>query len=322
MNQEDFMSRIQQLDANQMAQDVNYSDEQLLSAFADMALSKEQKQAVLDYFHGRPGYDAFGEPQNTEKPEDDADTKDDVIELKSGPVLEEQNAILSSITGSDSEPVTERDLNHRIDVALGDAQDDEPYGQVGRIDSSDSEKKQRSEKALNSRYVKMYEQELEGIEPMAETELDHYYRALLQGDEEAIETVVNQNLSMVFNRMKHYASYPVKMEDVIGEGNLALFMSVKGLCGKNKQMDVADYLEDQVKKAMEQYIDETLDSSDWAEMVVQRARLLDQAKQVLTEDLVRTPTVKELADYTRISEEEIAEIENLTKEKIHTAGEE
>ena len=79
--------------------------------------------------------------------------------------------------------------------------------------------------------------------------------------------------------------------------------------------NVREYLEHEVKQAMEQYIDEMLADSDWQQVLLSRAQLLNDAKQALTKEKMHIPGTKELSEYTHLPEEEIADLLALIKEK-------
>lgn len=193
--------------------------------------------------------------------------------------------------------------------------EDELDVKVEELRSSTEEQKKAEEEFLNSAYVKMYMEDIAGIEPLAQGELESLYDALLRGDVEASALVVNQYLHQVIELAKRYVLLDVRMEDVIQEGNMALLMAVNELLGVEEARDVDACLKEQIQLGMERFIDETLENENWQNAVLARAGLLNEAKQALARELLRVPSLEELSEYTKLSVEEISDIMALVKEK-------
>ena len=168
---------------------------------------------------------------------------------------------------------------------------------------------------LESPYVKMYLEEMEGICRLSQEELEPYYKGLLQGDERASAVVTENYLQRVVDLAQRYVMLNVNMEDVLQEGNMALWMTVRQLLGSREKIDVEQALEDAVTAAMEAFIDDTLEDDNWENAVVGRARLLKEAQEVLAKELSRMPTMDELSEYTHLTKDEISDIMVLIKEK-------
>lgn len=180
----------------------------------------------------------------------------------------------------------------------------------------ESNKRQKeAEKAfLQSPYVKMYCDDISTIKKLEEEELLPYYDALLAGEETAAAVVIENYLERVLELAKRYVTLDVTMSDVLQEGNMALILAVNRLKEEPTE-NVREYLEHEVKQAMEQYIDEMLADSDWQQVLLSRAQLLNDAKQALTKEKMHIPGTKELSEYTHLPEEEIADLLALIKEK-------
>lgn len=168
---------------------------------------------------------------------------------------------------------------------------------------------------LNAPYVKLYLEDIKDIEILEEERMIPYYKALLEGDTDAKSYIIHNMLKDVVDIAKRYVQLEVNMSDVLQEGNIGLLMAVEQLLGCNEKVDVREYLLDAIQKAMEDFIDDTLEDDNWENAVVGRARLLNEAKEALTKEMLRTPTMEELSDYTKLSVDEISDIMALTKEK-------
>lgn len=185
---------------------------------------------------------------------------------------------------------------------------------VQELKSSTEEQKEAEEAFLNSTFVKMYMDDIKTIKKLSKEELADQIDAVLSGDEEMVDVVINQYLDQVIEIAKRYVLLKVRMEDVIQEGNMALVLAVSALCG-NEVEDADAYIKQQIQSSMEIFIDAQLDDENWENVVLGRANLLRAAQENLAKELVRTPTTQELSEYTKLSEAEIADLLALVKEK-------
>lgn len=183
-----------------------------------------------------------------------------------------------------------------------------------KLMESNKQQKEAEKAFLQSPYVKMYCDDISAIKKLEEEELLPYYDALLAGEETAAAVVIENYLERVLELAKRYVTLDVTMSDVLQEGNMALILAVNRLKEEPTE-NVREYLEHEVKQAMEQYIDEMLADSDWQQVLLSRAQLLNDAKQALTKEKMHIPGTKELSEYTHLSEEEIADLLALIKEK-------
>ena len=75
------------------------------------------------------------------------------------------------------------------------------------------------------------------------------------------------------------------------------------------------YLLDVIEHAIVTAIDEASTEESEEDAIVAKANLIREAAKYLEEDLGKVPSVQALEDYTKISQEEIRDILNLSKEK-------
>jgi RNA polymerase primary sigma factor len=195
---------------------------------------------------------------------------------------------------------------------------------VEELKTSAKTHSQAEQKFLESAFVRMYRDDIAGIEPLAQDVLEQEVVRLFAGDSTAATTVVNQYLSRVIEIAKRYASLPVRMEDVVQEGNMALLLTVEqcktgdALDAYGDAVDVrraVDVLDEEIRIAMERYIDQILEDENWQNAVLGRANLLNAATEALAKDLMRVPTNREISEYTKLSEQEIEDIMALVKKR-------
>lgn len=163
-------------------------------------------------------------------------------------------------------------------------------------------------------YLKFYLEELEDIVRVDETMKTLLLRDALQGDQTAKEKVIHAYLPVVLDIAKLYAGQGVDMEDLIGEGNVALTAAVGNLECVETPEEADALIGKLIMNAMEAYVGIENDEEHMMEQVLtDTAKVLEKAKQ-MAEDLLRKVTVEELAGESGISKEEILRAAEIAKE--------
>lgn len=163
-------------------------------------------------------------------------------------------------------------------------------------------------------HLKFYLEELEDIVRVDESMKTLLLRDALRGDRIAKEKVINAYLPMVLDIAKLYAGQGVEMEDLIGEGNVALTAAVGNLECVETPEDADALIGKLIMNAMEAYVGIENDEEQMMEQVLaDTAKVLDKARQ-MAEDLLRKVTVEELAGESGISKEEILQAAKIAKE--------
>ena len=114
------------------------------------------------------------------------------------------------------------------------------------------------------------------------------------------------------------------MDEIIAEGNVGLMMAMQ-IIGQNREEYILqngslDYekffgtLDLEITHAMERYIDETTAAKDWESAMLAKTNLLHEATKYMAEEMGRMPTIEELSEYTKISQDEIKDIRGLFNE--------
>ena len=80
------------------------------------------------------------------------------------------------------------------------------------------------------------------------------YTAVLQGDQSVVNAIVDGWLMRVIHMAGMYEDVPVNMEDLIQEGNMALWMALGALPELGSAPEVDKYLEGQVIAGFEAHI--------------------------------------------------------------------
>lgn len=212
------------------------------------------------------------------------------------------------LTDEQQEMVYQYLLNPQPEEPVEEVNQEQEVSDEGQAEDEQSQAEQPQE----SMFLKMYMEEISEIPGLSLPEEREAYVKLIDGDGSVIQRISDHWLTKVVSIAKTYEKHNVNIEDIIQEGNIGLLMGIQTLLGTQKMIDVEEYLKESIQKAMEDFIDEMNTEDDWESTVVAKTTLIHEAKKAMTDDLGRTPTVKELSDFTKLSEEEIQDILNLS----------
>jgi RNA polymerase primary sigma factor len=165
-------------------------------------------------------------------------------------------------------------------------------------------------------YLQNYLDELEQLPEYTDGEKHAYTIAAMAGETDAQKKLTEMYLKNVVDVAKLYSGQGVFLEDLIGEGNLALTFGT-GMLGSLEKPEEADgMLIKLVMDAMEEFIAENADSDKINKKALERVnKVLDKAKE-LAEAIGRNVTVAELAEETGLSEKAIRDAMRISGYKI------
>ena len=259
--------------------------EEVHKYFEGMELSDEQEKMVFDYLNLPP------EARQTPQTEDDKPSEPREPQIETTEVY--------STTDSPS------GIQIRPDHIAEDEKEDE----------DDIPQAKDVETLSDSVYYKMYLDEVRGRGEVEEEKMQELYTAILQGDQTVVNDIVDGWLMRVIHMAGMYEDVPVNMEDLIQEGNMALWMALAALPVLGSASEVDAYLEKQVIAGFETYIREITGDTDQVQAVLGKAALLHEARKYLAKENSEDPSIRQLSEYTHISPEEIQDILALQKEK-------
>ncbi|MBT9779942.1 RNA polymerase subunit sigma-70 [Clostridium sp. MCC353] len=162
-------------------------------------------------------------------------------------------------------------------------------------------------------FYQMYLEELEQIAPCTKQEELLLLEQLSQGREDAKARLIEGNLKQALEYAKEYENKGLSMGDLVQEANMALTLAVGGFTAG----DFQDYLEREIKKAVEAAIEEQLAEARTEEEIAARVNVLQKVSQVMAEELGREATVEELAARMKMTGEEIKEIMKITLDAVN-----
>ena len=165
-------------------------------------------------------------------------------------------------------------------------------------------------------YLAEYEKEISLLPKLTEGQKRAYTMAAMAGDSEGKELLLTHYLTQVVDLAKLYIGQGVFLEDLVGEGNLALATGIEMLGCLEEPEEAEGMLGKMMMNAMEDYINENtrVKKADF-ELEAKVNEIQDLAKE-LAESLEKKITVEELAKETGKLEEEILEAIRLSGNKI------
>ena len=165
-------------------------------------------------------------------------------------------------------------------------------------------------------YLEDYKRELKELPKYSDREKEQIIIEAFGGDRLAKEKLMHLFLPQVVEISKLYTGQGVLVEDLIGEGNVALAMAMDMFDCIEKPDEMEGFLSKMIMDAMEQSIETELSESQQDQEIADKVNKVAKAARELAEDLRRPVSISELAKETEFSEEEIKEVLSVTGYKI------
>ncbi len=157
-------------------------------------------------------------------------------------------------------------------------------------------------------YLLEYMDSLQGLPELSAGEKEAAFLSAMAGEREAQRKLLEAFLSQVPEIAKLYTGQGVFLEDLIGQGNMALSEGVRMLGAAENAKDAEGMLVRMLMDSMEELIGEGLKSTDIDRKLEKRVNDIAEKARELAEELRRKVTPKELSEETGIFEEEIRAI--------------
>lgn len=154
-------------------------------------------------------------------------------------------------------------------------------------------------------YLEEYKKELALLEQLSDGEKEAVTLSAMAGEVQAQRRLIHVYLPQVVEIARLYAGQGVFLEDLIGEGNVALSMGVTMLGCLEHAKEAEGMLIKMVMDAMEEFISENMQESDKDKKLAERVNKVADKARELAEELQRKVTVEELAGETGMSEKYI-----------------
>ena len=165
-------------------------------------------------------------------------------------------------------------------------------------------------------YLQNYLDELESLPKATPGEKEAITLSAMAGDLDAQGQLAIFYLPDVVEVARLYSGQVVPLEDLIGEGNLALTAGVSMLGALERTDEAQGMLGKMMMDAMEELIQQQQTAEKADQKMTQRINKVLEAARSLSEELHRKVTVEELAQEAKLSEKAIREAVRLSGHQI------
>ena len=161
-------------------------------------------------------------------------------------------------------------------------------------------------------YLQEYLEMLQAIPELPDGEREALFLSAMAGDLSSQKRLTEIFLPKVPEMARIYAGQGVYLEDLIGQGNMALSEGVAMLGAAENAQDAEGMLAWFIMDSMEKLIAEGAENRKADKKLEDKVNHIAKQVKQLAEDLRRKVTVGELAEETRIPEEEIRDVYRLS----------
>ena len=165
-------------------------------------------------------------------------------------------------------------------------------------------------------YLDAYLEELKYLPEATSGEREAITLSAMAGDKDAQSRLIELFLPQVVEIAKLYAGQGAYLEDLIGEGNVALAMGVSMLGALEHASEAEGMLAKMIMDGMEEYIGISMEQAKEDQKAMELVNKVSDAARELSEDLRRKITPFELAKETDMDIEDIEEAIRLSGDAI------
>ena len=165
-------------------------------------------------------------------------------------------------------------------------------------------------------YLEDYLKQLEELPEVSEGEKEAITLSAMAGDGDAQNRLIQIYLPQVVEISKLYAGQGVFLEDLIGEGNVAVTMGVTMLGALEHAAEAQGMLGKMIMDAMEDFIAENAEETKKSRKMAERINKVADKANELAEELHRQITIEELMNETGLSRKAIEDAVRMSGNKI------
>jgi len=167
------------------------------------------------------------------------------------------------------------------------------------------ERSRPREASLDS--LNVYIRDIAKFKPLAAEEEKALGRRIREGDQEALERLVEANLRFVVHYAKRYRGLGLAYMDLIHEGSLGLMEAAKRF-DPERNVKFISYAVWWVRQAIFHALSEHARVFRLPQKLSSQVSRLEAAREKLKSELERAPTTEELAERTSLSKQEVEQL--------------
>lgn len=161
-------------------------------------------------------------------------------------------------------------------------------------------------------YLEEYKKELELLECFSDGEKEAFTLSAMAGEKDAQDKLIQIYLPRVLEIARLYSGQGVYLEDLVGEGNVALTMGVTMLGALENAKEADGMLIKMMMDAMEDYITENVSESEKDKKVLAKVNKVAEKARELAQEMRRKVTIEELTEESGMSQNAILEAYKLS----------
>lgn len=165
-------------------------------------------------------------------------------------------------------------------------------------------------------YLDTYMAELSALPKLSQGELDAVTLSAMAGDADARHRLAEAYLPEVTEIAKLYAGQGVYLEDLIGEGNMALAIGVTMLGAMEHASEAQGMLGRMIMDAMEEHIAQIAEEEKKDKRIADKVNKVADAARELSEELHRKVTIEEVMAESGLSGKDIEDAVRMSGGKI------
>ena len=165
-------------------------------------------------------------------------------------------------------------------------------------------------------YLDMYLEELHALPELTPGEQEAITLSAMAGDRDAQHRLAEAYLPEVAEIAKLYAGQGVYLEDLIGEGNVAVAVGVTMLGALEHASEVQGMLGRMIMDAMEEYIAQNAEETKKDQKIADKVNKVADAARELSEELHRKVTIEEVMAESGMSRRVIEDAVRMSGGKI------
>ena len=158
----------------------------------------------------------------------------------------------------------------------------------------------------------VYMEELAAIPPCSPEENEKLLLKVKAGDQMARERMIEGNLRNALLHVQKYINRGVPMADLIQEASMELMM----LVDEGFETGFEKLLESRICVRMEEVIEEQKGEVDIEEEMLARVNVLQEVSKELAQRFGREPKLEELAEFMKMTEDDVREIMKVTMDAL------
>ncbi len=328
----DFLEIVNEMITVASSQNCKLSQKEIQQYMGDGELDENAKKALYEYLSLKgvsvEGFISKGRDITPENKKDingnqeknDSDIDEEKISEQDRQINEKIFSKHIKNNNSDSE------ISANEDSTMDDKADSaENLGvETSLKDILNTDKKKSGSGKKQGMAFKLYKEEISRIEAVDEETKLNLFKMLLDGRTESFERLSLIYLETIVNIADDYKTKDTLVEDIVAEGNLALIEAFGNIMTETEaymlENGVADitmidnFIEASIRKAIETMLYSQSVKKEQDNSLVGKINLIHSAREYMAEEYGRMPTIKELSEYTGVSQKEINDMDELIKD--------